>query len=431
MKKNTFNFNYKYNRDREKAVDKAILFIKKCPYKGTAIKIELEAFLGRYNPGARTCSSCSGRMETICKCEGLIKDCVTCDGRGYIVCVPCDGKGQIIVQGKKRDDAYCQRFILDHVSKKARDHLIFSKTYADGDTEFTFTLPIQYVRDAIEFIKAFNLLAEDIGGGMLTNGSGMHIAILNSPTGVYPGGGNHLDSRRYKNFVKSMTHLMPALFFLASPDDKSRALGYRQPKISSDKYSAINAGHKIFEYRVFETCYQRPEAILDNLCVIANTLKYYSYRYQKHSFFNKIGEFGFEDGYGLDRFFKNEIQYRALMAGIRVLKPSYKTIAQLKRERNYDLNLAKIRERDALKDTLYAKEFHAERKSVAELKEYYKAEYKEGVKENPTLKQSYPTSISYVKACIPELSILKEGKDQYINKKKKLALRNVSKVINI
>jgi hypothetical protein len=435
MKKNTFNFSYKYNREREKAVDKAIRFIKNCPYKGTAIKIELEAFLGRTSDRRDSCDACNATGEVICKCEGLEQNCPICKGRGYIPCSLCDGQGENKIKGKRRTELYCQEFILSHVTPEAREHLIFSKTYLDGtvDTEFTFTLPLHHVRDSIEFIKAFALLAEDIGAGISTNSAGMHIAILNSPTGKYgsPKDGNHLEKRRYQNFAKSMTHLLPALYFLASPDNKSRRLGYRVPQISTDKYSAINAGHRVFEYRVFETCYQRPEAILDNLCVIANTLKYYSYHYTKHSFFGKIGKFGFEDyGHGLDRFFRTEVNYRALMAGIKMLKPSYKTIKQLKKERNFDLTLKKIQERDAIKTGIYGKEFHAERKSIAELKELYKTEYKKRAVD-PAFKKTYPKSSLYIARMIPELSILKTGKEKYIDDKKKQALKNVSQIINI
>lgn len=428
---------YKIIPEREEALDKAIRYIKRCPYKGTAIKIELEALLGRTGRSSRECRKCDQAGELPCVCEGLVAECKVCKGRGYIVCEDCNGTGVIAMIAVTRSDTYCQKFILNHVSKPARDSLIFSKTYNDMsvDTEFTFTLPIDKARYAVEFIKAFAKLGEDIGNGIITQGAGMHIAILNDPAGFYQPNNdadhNHLDSRHTRNFIKSMTSMLPALYFLASPDEQSRRLGFRVPQISTtNKYSAIYGGQKCFEYRVFETCYQRPEAILDDICIIANTLKFYSYRQVRHSFFGKIGQVGFDDkSHGLQRFYRDQNSYHALMAGVKILRPSYKTIATLRKERNFKITLAKIKNKELLKENLWSQEYRSERKNIQELKEMYKAKYK-GLATDPNFKQGYPTSTSYIKDMLPEVRILRLGKKQYIDDKKK-GQYHVSKIINI
>lgn len=430
---------------RERAVDKAIEFIQNCAYKGTAIKVELEAQLGR-NGDSRSCRMCSGRGEFDCSgCDGLADECITCEGVGTEVCDGCEGAGRTS-GGRSFSEAQCKEYILSKVSAEAKKALVYGRCYYDGsvDTEFTFTVKLENVRCTVEYIRAFKDLANYIGGGLGTNGAGMHIAILNSKNATYPEG-NALDSRRAENFKYTMNHLMPALFFLASPDHRSRRLNYRVPGVSlENKYYAISGLSRVFEYRVFETCYERPEAILDNFCVIANTLKYYHYRKISLPFFGKIGAFGFKDlGQGVGRFFDTEVNYQALMAGVKVLKPSYKTIRELRQERNFKLTLLKIRTKEKIKDQVYKGEFVHEKekakKSYQENAERWAVEY-ERLKINPNMygyssaKQflrDYPNKSSFINRNYCKPKILTMTEEQYVEDKKRGTLGQVATVINI
>lgn len=432
-------------KEREEAIDKAIAFIKKCSYGGTAIKIELEAQLGRFQT-ERRCAMCVGSGEFECSdCDGTDTECGTCRGDGYEPCSTCSGNGQSAISGEchPMGDPECDSFILNHVSKEAKAALVHGHTYNDGsvDTEYTFTLLIDDARYAVEYVKAFKALADHIGNGIGVHGAGMHTAILNSPDCNYPGG-NSTDSRRSDNFKYTMTHLLPALFFLGSPDHRSRRLNYRYPRVDATKYSAISMRHGIFEYRVFETCYDRPEAILDNLCVIANTLKYYHYRKVTLPFFGKIGEFGFKDlGQGVERFFDTDINYQAMMAGVKALKPSYKTMEELRKERNFRITLTKIHTKDRIKETVWKGEYTKEVATAKEKVEYERERAKRDyplVKLNPqnygimmnsvVFLGKYPTASSYATARVRASMfsrVIKQTEKDYITKRKQMEMEPI------
>ena len=379
----------------EKAVQKAVQTIKRSPYGGTAIKVELEAQLDRENSSERyeTCDYCTGDGYIDCPdcTDGTIDDerdneteCNTCWGSARIDCEECDGRGEIESEsGRYWDEDACYEYIHDYVSKGAKDALIYSKFYDDGsvDSEFTFTVDINKPYAVLEFIEAFKSLAQEIGNGMDVDGAGMHIAILNSKSGGYPGG-NRLDSRRARNFKRSMTHLLPALYFLASPNHQTRGFGYRCPKIDlDDKYSAITGHQGVFEYRVFDTCYDQPKAFLDFLCVIANSMKFYSLREVKRPFFDKIGDVRLKDNRNIPSMYDNVKLYQALKAGVEVLKPSYKTFDQLKKERGYTHNTKTLRQKEKIALATFRQEWpEAKQRALEQLKkrqEMAKVAYKD------------------------------------------------------
>jgi hypothetical protein len=300
-----------------KALKKALNYIRSCPYKGKYIKLELEGQLNRnyddYSIGVST-SWTNDR---------------------------------------------CSRFLKSHVSKEAKNALVYSKFYRDGsvDSEFTFTLPIMLAHYGIEYIKAFKLLAEKIGNGLDVRGAGMHIAILNSEDGNYPGG-NQLSSAHALNFATTMNHFLPALYFLSSCSHNSRALNYRVPKITlGSKYSCISGSHNVFEYRVFETCYEKPEALIDFICVIANTLKFYKAKPVKFDFFNTVGKIKFKQGWGLQKFFFTSKHLEALEKTVNYLKPSYKTFDELKKERSFKIDNNKLIIQDKMLENRYSKDY--------------------------------------------------------------------------
>lgn len=284
----------KLDEKLEKSIADAIKSIKKSDYKGTAIKVELEAELRR------------DRYEW--------------------------------------EDGDCHSYILDKISDDAREALVYSSFFVDGsvDSELTFTYMLDDLKYVVEVIKAFKSLANKIGNGLEVEGAGMHVAILNSKHGEYPEG-NKLVVSKFNNMKYTVSHLMPALFFLASSCWRSRGLGYRLPRVERSKYSAINGTTGALEFRVFETCYDNPEIIYDFVCVIAKCLQFYSPKKVDFSFFGTIGELGMgQHGTDLGRFYTSVKHLDALDAGLEILKPNHKTIEELKRERNFRVTREKL-----------------------------------------------------------------------------------------
>ena len=167
----------------------------------------------------------------------------------------------------------------------------------------------------------------------------MHIAILRGSN--YPYDLQELDSDRLANFETEVAKLMPALFFMASPDHRSRSLEYRDSQISESKYSAIHVLYGGFEYRLFETCYDRPSAILDNIEVIARTLEYYTPRRKAKTVQTRLHDQDY--GEGLERFYKTPEALRALNEQLPLVKPKSKTVRELKKERNFTVTLSKLK----------------------------------------------------------------------------------------
>lgn len=290
----------------EDSVAKAIQTIKESDYKGLYIKVELEAQMNR-----------------------------------------------------DWDEDDCEQWIEDHVSDEAKKALVYGRFYDDGsvDSEFTFTVPIDNPYVVIEYINAFKELSHEAGNGLQVDGAGMHIAILNSKDGNYSNrqnsdDGNKLSPKRTANFAASMTSLLPALYFLGTSDARSRGLGFREPVVcknnySRGKYQAISHMSQVFEYRVFDTCYDKPEAFLDYLCVIAKSLQFYKLTKVTMPFFGKIGQLVFPDeGYHLSRFYQSIKHLEALNLGLAILKPDHKSIEQLKKERSFDIDDKKLAEAD-------------------------------------------------------------------------------------
>lgn len=423
-------------------IKKPIEFIMDSPYKGTAFKVELEANLNRAN-GSVPCISCRGRGYRFCRdCSNGYVDgtrkltCKTCRGWFRIPCKFCKELGH--KKTKVMNDFQCYDFILKNVSARARKALIYSLFYYDGSvgSEFTFTLPLPKAVYAVEFVKAFKLLSEHIGGGLDTDGAGMHLAILNDPDGNYPSG-NETYPAYVNNFAKAMTHFLPTLYFLGSASFRSRGLGFRGPQISTGKGSAINCqagGSGAFEYRFFETCYERPEAVLDDLCVIAKTLKFYSDKPAKLPFFGKIGDLGIRDGLGVHRFYFTEKHLKALDEGLEYLKPDHKTVAQLKRERNFTVTYERLKKRDDKFDLKTEQEWagyklRSSRQKELELKKLTNA-YKRMVQVNGKAQTTlrYGTQRQYVKNSQAKTETLKTYKDK---KKKQFLTRKIVRTIKV
>lgn len=371
--------------DRVRAsVQEAIKSISTGKYAGKYQKVELEAVLHRGSrrsnePQQITCSSCRGSTRQECECElnGLPEGVITCSAchdEGYTDCTNEACSGGMMPNpayrqaGNWGDNEVCHAFIKKHVSAVCRKHTVFSRFYHDGsvDSEFTFTVPIGMPELVLEYIEAFKALGKAISSKPIdTRGAGMHITILRTPKGGFPFDG--VDEDRYsgefrraaestslnlkatyhRNFKKSMTKLLPALLLLASSDHRSRPLNYRRPIIESGHRGAIAiAGNgNCYEFRIFETCYDRPEMYYDYLCTIANALKFY--RYTSTNIPISVGELEFYDDRtnGLHRYYHTEKHLEALDKGLPYLMPDYRTVEDCKKIRNFTLKTRTIENR--------------------------------------------------------------------------------------
>ena len=114
------------------------------------------------------------------------------------------------------------------------------------------------------------------------------------------------------------------------------------------KRSAINWNYGALEFRVFETCYDNPEQTLDNIVVMRNTIKYWDTTYQRNYLSNvtKRVQFGVEGSRKLDRFFILNEHVDLLNKGLKMLKPSYLTVRELKKQRDFKVDKRSIKNRD-------------------------------------------------------------------------------------
>lgn len=384
--------------DKETVILKAVDKLKKSEFGTTAIKVELEAQLNRGSgeegceyciEGMQECGNCDGYGEYECHtCEGNgcldcreadcenevcseSHECPSCDGVGRNTCEGCDGDGRVTCEdcdgnwggdNEWSSEHYCQMWIMERLSHiglaeevegqwKTKLPLRFIKFYNDGsvDSELTFTIMLNDPNNILllpKFIEIFNDFAEQVQGDceIDVEGAGMHMALLNEPNGNYP---NRNDQQiRWENFARSTQLLMPALYFLASDSDRSRGLGYRRPEVGFDTHrSAIDYRHGALEFRVFNTCYDNPETILDNVVVMANMMRYWSEN-KVPSGLTKITSrtnFGNDNNHTLERFYTTTTHIDLLNAGLAKLKPSYYTIGQLKTQRGFKISKHTLR----------------------------------------------------------------------------------------
>lgn len=236
----------------------------------------------------------------------------------------------------------------------------YGRFYDDGsvDSELTFTITLDD-EDNIFYlptvVSAFSDLSDQVGHRFDVRGAGMHMALLFSKDCSYPHNednylrrenpaSHRLHRTKLLNFKRAVTSLLPALYFLASPDGTSRALEYRRPIVSIEgdgsdggKYSAVTYRSGAIEYRVFDTCYDSPGNILDNVVIIGNTIKYLSMG-RISTGVEKAGEsiaFGVDTDDTVERFYQSISHIDALNIGLQRIKPSYMKIREIKRNRGF------------------------------------------------------------------------------------------------
>lgn len=232
--------------------------------------------------------------------------------------------------------------------------LTYCEFYYDGsvDSEFTFTLMLDDPENIFllpKIVDIWNDFAEE-HGTMDIRGAGMHMAFL--PGGVYPAEKQKDYRVRFDNFKKSMTMLLPALYFLGASCENSRGLDFRKPNIGfEDHRTAIDYRLGALEFRVFDPCYQNPSLILDNFVVMSRTLKYWRKKYKPGlEKTHKKALFGTDDSNDLDRLYTTYAHLELLNSGLKLLKPGYLTVKEIKNQRKFLRNkhaLNKIRKQTA------------------------------------------------------------------------------------
>jgi hypothetical protein len=268
---------------------------------------------------------------TACECAGDSVPCDNCDGSGYL---ESDSDGFA-------DEDYCHDWILGELTPETRAALTYSKFYNDGsvDSELTFTMPIDQAHLAVEVMEAFRALGDEIGNGFETTNAGMHLSLLTS--GTYPTR-RPLNEAGITNFKLQVAKLLPALYAAATHNGTTRSLDYRRPQIAArDKYSAIfTHDDTCLEYRLFDTCYDQPEALLEKYRIMAATIKYYANPNAKVTL--KASEFYLNlsaDRYSSGTFADSIADlddYRALTETVRLVRPHGVSMKEFLAKRGLD-----------------------------------------------------------------------------------------------
>lgn len=354
---------------KEQAVINAVEYAKKSQFGLTAIKVEMEINFNRglaRRPDELGCDNCvAGHMDCTF-CDG---GCSYCNYGDPVVCRNCYADNTDFQDYKSIQDAILKPLVkhklAEKIPKTKKDSyghvyrpagaLKFARTMYDAtvDTEMTFTLSMENSKDVLklpEFLKSFYALKDKIGQSPSVASAGLHISFLNASDYGYPADTSPTDMMRFRNFKKSMILLMPALYFLGSPNERSRGLTYRQPMVEREHRAAINYSHGALEFRVFETCYDTPEAILDNIVVMSNCLRFWTKRYTRNHLqkITKEVVFGITDGDELKRLYRTALHIDLLNRGLRIIKPSYKSITELKQERNFTVTKQSLRQNHKL-----------------------------------------------------------------------------------
>jgi hypothetical protein len=383
---------------RDDVLIKSVERMKAGAFGVTAIKVELEAQLNRRSyvnqsahcdednceGGRHECDNCGGEGTFDCDdCDGGYYEdddgdeveCGSCDGETHTTCSHCHGDGYITCPNPTntdtnervynfRNETDCRQWILkellplglskldeDGITYVPKLPLKFIKFYNDGsvDSECTFTLMLNDPKNIFllpKFVDIWNKLAKTIDCGMETQGAGLHMALIRTANGIYPSSTLDTQVVAYKNFKRSVVPLLPALFFLGTNNDKSRAMRFRRPRITCDKmdydskYSAVVYRNGAIEFRVFDTCYDNPQAILDNVVVMSNAMRYWSKKLVPNKLEGAVKNmrFGKENGQELERLYMKVEYLDVLNHGLEKLKPSYYTIKEVKEQRKFRIN---------------------------------------------------------------------------------------------
>jgi hypothetical protein len=323
--------------------------------------------------------------------DSIVKEIEKAKGSEFgVTAVKIECEGQLRRAGDFRSVEFCHNWIMGKLAEHGLAEFIegeyiqlahgtytqwhtihplrYAEFYRDGsvDSELTATVMLDNPENAFylpKIAQAFKDLAEENGNGLEVSGAGLHMAWIRSDNGVYPSAMPDAQVKRFGNFKKSMTMLLPALFFLGTSNDQSRGLGYRRPVVGIETHrSAIDYRSGALEFRLFDTCYDNLDAIMDNMVVMSKCMKYWRATYMP-SGVEKISNrtsFGNDRGDKLDRMYMTITHINLLNAGLTRLKPDYYTVKELKKMRKFENDKRKLK--TLVKDR--------ERKAHLEYKEY-------------------------------------------------------------
>lgn len=327
--------------DRSDIVLKAIEKLKTNPFKTTAIKIELEADLDRDDSEGGALLKV---LDNLATAIGVAKP--------EVVNIVDNDSDCNICGGWNEDNAHIHN---------PMPGIVYARFYNDGsvDSELTITVSLEKNDNVFllpKIVEAWDAYCKESDKYDI-DGAGLHMALLNTDDCSYPSISNRANFDRFDNFKKSMQLLLPSLYFLAAHSAHTRGLDFRQPRIhateqshGSDKFAAVNYTHGAVEFRVFDTCYDKPNAILDNVVVMSKTMKFWTREYRPSGLesITNMTWFGgsYGHGYELEELFNRNEHVALLNAGLRLLKPAYYTITQLKEERGFSVTANTFLEKD-------------------------------------------------------------------------------------
>lgn len=241
--------------------------------------------------------------------------------------------------------------------------LKYAQFYNDGsvDSEITLTVAMDNPDNVLllpKIAQVFKDFMAEVGGNDV-DGAGMHMALLNSPDCVYPSPTPARQLQRFENFSRSMNLLLPALYFLGAHCSRTRDLEYRMPRVTHYngaaswderrryKWSAISYSQGAVEFRLFDTCYDSLNTILDNVIVMKNCMKYWRDTFKPSGLRKITAEvmFGKDHGRSLERFYCSYSHVDLLNAGLERLKPSYLTVRQIKQNRDFKVTKLTLKTR--------------------------------------------------------------------------------------
>lgn len=318
----------------------AVKLLKQSQFGTTAIKVEFEANLEReYDSNWDSDSDCHAWIMSELAELGL---------------------------AERREDNYLELSHRVNTEWHPKGPLAYAEFYNDGsvDSEFTFTIKLdnpQNINLLPKVMRVWNNFTEAVQedtGTLDISGSGMHMALINDSQCRYPTHATRAHLQRFDNFQRSMTLLLPAMYFLSSSNSTSRTMEYREPRITlydgnrawserrQYKFSAITYNEGALEFRAFEPCYENPEVILDNFVVMSNAVrKYWRSKYRKTGIekITRRCHFGNDENQRLDRLYVSVEHVDLLNEGLKRLKPSYYSIKQLKEQRQFGISKRTIK----------------------------------------------------------------------------------------
>lgn len=386
------------------------------PGKWTAIKLESEGCLERTDRCGRSCSRRDGKPHVGCKYFSDTKV-----ANDFILReLAKHGLAQRKPGGTSWSYLYAPKAPL-----------VFSRVYTDSETEWTTTLSIEKPEDALYapiLVDAWNALAKANGNGIDVSGSGMHTALLQGKDGLYPSGVTKVQYKMFDNFARSMRPLLPALYLLGASRVEggrgvTRSTSPRQPAISSsDKYSAIAYRQGALEFRVFDTCYEKRDQVLDNIVVIAQSVnKYWHKKYVRPNVnFGKVAMFGNSDCDNssvnrLEKLYCLKEHVVMLNSGLRCIKPPYLSVKDIKEARKFALTVRDVKNALDIEGARGDYEKHIStikvdqaRKAIGDLYKYVdRLHYGGDVPENmdKVLVKFHATALRKAKKLLPEQTI--------------------------